>query len=66
MELVFNNKNEVKKKDGLPLIILKNVGSGKYLIQSFDNSGISNLRCEPVDIGSIFKFQSFNGNNFST
>ena len=66
MELVFNDKNEVKKQDGFPLVILKNVGSGKYLIQSFNNEGISSVRCEPTDIGSIFKFQSFNGNNFST
>ena len=44
----FNDKNEVKKQDGFP-VILKNVGSGKYLIQSFNNEGISSLRCEPTD-----------------
>ena len=64
IDAIRDEKNALKKMDDLILVTMKNKASGKCFSQTYDNYGViteSELECNS---GSIFKFQSFNGDIF--
>jgi hypothetical protein len=64
IDVVRDEKSEIKKVDDLILVTMKNKASGKCFIQTYDSYGIITEKEEDCNSGSIFKFQSFTGDIF--
>jgi hypothetical protein len=64
IDVVRDDKNEIKKVDDLILVTMKNKASGKYFVQTYDSHGVITEKEEANNSGSILKFQSFTGDIF--
>ena len=64
IDVVRDENNQIKKIDELILVTMKNKASGKCFTQTYDNYGVNTEAEVLCNSGSIFKFQSFNGDIF--
>ena len=62
---IRDSKDNIKKKDDLILVHLKNKETSKYFYQNFNSSGLNNETTVEGSSGSIFQFQSYNGDIFN-
>ena len=62
---IRDEKNNVKQKDDLAMVHLKNKDNGKFFSQNFDAQGLNNESESDGSSGSIFVFQSYNGDIFN-
>lgn len=62
---IRDSKDNIKKKDDLILVHLKNKETGKFFYQNFNSSGLNNETSVEGSSGSIFQFQSYNGDIFN-
>ena len=62
-ELVFvrDENDELKTENELPLVHLRNKVTNKFFTQRFDSQGLNNESESTGSTGSIFQFQSYNG-----
>ena len=65
LEPIKDSKNNIKKKDDLILVHLKNKETGKFFYQNFNSNGLNNESILDGTSGSIFQFQSYNGDIFN-
>lgn len=62
---IYNEKDEIKKKDDLIVVHLRNKENGKFFTQNYDSQGLNNESESDGSSGSNFVFQSYNGDIFN-